>query len=225
MLSLGRILYTAKGCHGWYKQVNESIGVKIYEELTDSVSLEYLITKYVSSLGIRCTQALGFGTAQVGIKNAFDKAEDRDNVNLRVKRRPVMWMEHIEGVSLQQVIDKVIEKCPADITSYDAKYDWAWQQQELLDVLSQFDNTVRILQKSGLSLDDHLENYDNFLVDNNGLLHIIDFSFEAEFIDGKLAKKIKSATKQYLEDRLPPEPYLSELIKSGLVKPTSRLIQ
>jgi len=220
MLALGRIVHTAKGVHGWYKQVNPVIGVKIYEELSEAVSLEYLITRYVSTLGIRCTQALGFGTAKVGIKNAFDEGDNREKPHLNVARRPVMWMKHIEGVSLQQAIDKVIEKCPDGITSYDAKYDWAWKQQDLLDILGQFDYIVQTLQKAGLNLDDHLDNYDNFIVDNNGHLHIIDFSFEAEFIDSVLVEKIKSATVHYLEDRLPPEPYLSELISSGLVRPT-----
>lgn len=191
---LGKVESDAAGVHGWYKQITEYKGIKIYEELNNAVSLEYLITKYVWTLGILCTNVIGFGMAKVGVKDAYDKylAQEKGSKHLKVNARPVMVMEHIQGLTLQQVIDIILKRCPAEIKSYDDKYTWVWNQPELLDILIQFNYIIKTLQDAGLELDDHLENYDNFMVDEYGNLHIIDFSFEAHYASPELISKVIS---------------------------------
>lgn len=212
---LGKVNHNGKGVHGWYRKVNSVVGIKIYEEAdADTAMLEYLLTRYAERSSVMTTKALAFGTAEVGIKKAFDNSRK----DLPVMNRPVMWMEHIEGKTMEYHIEALIKKAPLTVRGYDDRFDWAMAQESIQPILKQYNHSIEALQAIGMNMEDHDENFNNFIVDTSGLLHVIDFSFESNFIDPAFMDMVTVEMAPFLALRMPGEPYYNQLRVEGIIQ-------
>jgi len=213
---LGKVNHNGKGVHGWYRKVNSVVGIKIYEEAdADTAMLEYLLTRYAERSGVMTTKALAFGTAEVGIKKAFDNSRK----DLPVMNRPVMWMKHIEGETMEYHIEALIKKAPRTVRGYDDRFDWAMKQPVLASILKQYNHSVKALTDIGMNMDDHDENFNNFIVDPAGILHVIDFSFESQFASPEFTRMVTVEMAPFLALRMPEEPYYTQLVNEKFIRP------
>ena len=220
LIDLGKVQYTEKGSHGWYKKINDLIGIKVYETLTEDVLFEYLITKYVEENNITSTKALALGDVNIGIENAFEDGSDLEERNSsfeEVSLRPAIWMENIVGQTMQQKIDELIAK-HGKFTNYDDNYKLVIHHKSMTKYISQYENIVNNLEMLGLDVTDHRENLDNFIIDSNDIMHVIDFSFCAVFLSQELKEIISNSMAHHLTKRVPGEPYFSQLIREGIIR-------
>lgn len=204
MAKFNEIKINGSGNTSYYHKVHKTLGIKIYKPYDENTFgtmtpeesfLEYILTKYVEPSGFT-SEALAYGRASICL-------------NSILSNHNVMWMKHYEGESLDAFLQKLMKK---------KKLKTKEEALEASGYRSRLDAKLNILENQyGLTLDDHVSHYHNFIVEKNGKLRIIDFSCEVYGIADEKKKQILEATKEFLAIRLPEEPYLSILKKLGIV--------
>ena len=170
-LDFGNIKPYAKSTN-WYHKINANFGMKIFKDFSPLIELEYLITKYARGHCIHSTNVLCCDNANIGIINEHD---------MPIGLRPVIYMEHIEGVTLEYCIEKVMKKNPNyHIDSYNDSYFYAMENPKIIKLMKQYDIIIEELMAIGLTADDHDESFANFIVDKSSILYAIDYSYEAQ---------------------------------------------
>lgn len=166
MFSKDDLTWHADGSAACYYKGKENLGLKIYKKDFNKplIELEYLITKYVTNCGIK------YSTKVLGLDS----------------KNKIIYMQHIPGITFQNYIDEIMKQAPNHIISYDKRFDWVMSQKELQPFIGQHKYFIEELTNIGLTADDHCESFDNFIIDKNGILHVIDFSLEAQLASSEL---------------------------------------
>jgi hypothetical protein len=158
---------------------------------------EYLITKYLEASGLTTI-------AHCLMNVRFISPESKRSLN-----RPAILMEHIQGPSVQEILDTIIYNyCPHELItkSLGDKEKWAYESNQFESVRLQLERSILTLQNSyGIKCSDHCENMNNIILQPNGLILIIDFS--AEVIPPHLRKVINEKSEVYLLAKLPIDIY------------------
>jgi hypothetical protein len=167
-----------EGVHAWYRGLLLlHLGVKVFKNTNINKAIdEYLITKYLEQSGLTT------------IVHAVGWAYIRSPRSGKVLYRPVIWMEHVEGPTARGVLDDIIyNHCPRNIIreNADIKTEWAYASSQFEAVRFQLERAVAILEHQyGVKCLDHYMNMNNFILQANGLVKVIDFSKDNRYSNG-----------------------------------------
>ena len=177
-LDFGNVKPYAKSTN-WYHKINANFGMKIFKDFSPLVELEFLITRYVYSHCLHSTNVLCCDEVKIGIL---------DECDMPIGLHPVIYMEHLEGVTLEYCIEKVMKTNPHFLTdSYDESYFYAMENPTIIKLMKQYDRIIDELISIGLTTDDHDESFANFIVeDKSEILFAIDYSHEAQVASPEL---------------------------------------
>lgn len=202
-----------EGEDSWYRRLDENLGIKIFKPRTGMTraALEYMLTKYVESSGFT-TNALAFGKVAI--------ISPRTHKRMSV---PAIWMEHIQGFTFQEILElTVLQYLPVELklSSLEEQERWAYDSvyfSHCRDAAALQVESLRVGFE--LEMDDHISNLNNFILQKNGLVRVIDFSLEAKYPKPELRAKVFRVAHGYLSITLPPEPYFSRLYNRGIIIP------
>jgi len=194
-----------EGCHAFYWHLGEGLGIKIFKSTTlvGRMFKEYVLAKYLEPSGVS-VQALAYGRVRVC-----------SPLTGRWNTLPCIWMHHIEGITLDDVLQTTISDYFGDEKNEEHATSLAYDSPYFFKYKHSLECALGLLADTwGIHLCDHLDNLANVIIDQNGKIWLIDFSIESFPLP---RKSILTKVAPYLNITVPPEPYYSSLIKMGII--------
>jgi hypothetical protein len=184
ILNLGNILDGAheEGTHAWYRAVLPNLGIKIFKVANQNKALsEYLITKFIEPSGFTTNI---YAMSWVKIKSPYCS---------KMLIRPALWMEHVKGYTAREILDNIIyEHCPTRIIrgSAEVKTAWAYDSEHFAAIRLNIERNIVALENGyGVTCQDHYLNMSNFILQDSGLIKVIDFSKDTPYSNGVVISK------------------------------------
>lgn len=164
-----------KGADGYYHHVTGDLGIKVYRQPDDSMAQrEYLLTCYAYDSTGASVEALGYSHVQVILGG-------------KLVSRPGIYLRHIDGQNCRDFARDLGWAHNARFGKNEAEM-WGYDSPDFAPVADRINSVCNTLQEQGFQCLDHLENFGNFMLDECGKVHAIDFSYEAENV--QLLRKI-----------------------------------
>lgn len=211
MIDLGRFYDGSEqgGAHAWYRRIpGTHLGVKVFRPERRSareVRDEYSITKYLQYSGIT-TVALAIG--KVALRGRTGAS----------RYMWAIWMEHIDGITVQTYMDEFIKSAPEEIrlARKCEREQWALAQDEFKPIVAQMDrHCLSIKNDYGIELCDG-DNYSNFIITPEGAgVKCIDFSSES--LDDDKMDEIKTLTMATQSITIPQNEHYRTLQNLGYI--------